>query len=406
MTLYPILKTSALAFAASLLVACGQAPSTEHLNDLTQRIENRHFPSAFMAWNPIDMPARYPLNTLQQRLKAAAKHDLLWEEPISQLSFGTELVLGLEWDHRHAGLATKFKADSLSQALTNRSQLLKLNPNLVMLMEVRWRDAPDSYLPSDSPFWLRNEDGSRVAGWDGGPEPYYKLNYENPQFLKRVGEMSRLAVESGVYDGIMLDWSGNLGVVKAVRAAIGEQALINVNLHDNIDDAAPFKKYINGSFMECNPGHSRLCGWDDMAKALDFFETQFREPQINGVEVWGKREDEQRMRAATALALTKSDGYVLYGDSNKLKTPDHLHDWYPYWDLDLGKPAGAAESLGGGSFLRHYDNAVVVFSSEGDKPIKVRFDEPHVRASDGIRATEFELQPVDGDLYFPLSKLQ
>ena len=43
------------------------------------------------------------------------------------------------------------------------------------------------------------------------------------------------------------------------------------------------------------------------------------------------------MRVATTLALTHSDGYVLYADPNPLKTPDHLHDWYPFWDAQAGQ---------------------------------------------------------------------
>ena len=397
-------KLTSPLLAASIfwLTACNDSNPTRHLDDLANRVNQRHFPSVFMAWNPIDMKDEFPLETLEQRLTAAAKHDLLWEEPISQLSFNTPLVLGLHWQHQHAGLASQFTPDSLAQALANRVRLLEKNPNMVMLMEVRWRDAPNSYLPEDSPFWQRDAKGQRVEGWDGGPEPYYMLNYTHPDFLKRIGEMSRLAVESGVYDGIMLDWSGHIEVVKAVRAAIDEKAVINVNLHDRIEDAEPFQQYINGSFMECNPGHSQLCSWSGMAKALDFFETKFREPRINGIEVWGDRSDLQRMRAATALALTKSNGYVLYGDTNKLPTPDHLHDWYSYWDINLGEPVSDAVQLENGALQRQYQKGVVVFSPEGTLPVKVHFDTVHLRVSDQSQGQNFELAPIDGDIFLPI----
>ncbi|MCM2680524.1 putative glycoside hydrolase family 15 protein [Echinimonas agarilytica] len=392
--------------AAALMIGCSgtdvdvKPQAQSHLSDISERVAQRTFPSAFMAWNPVDMAEQYPLDTLDQRIAAAAKHDLLWEEPISQLSFDTPLVLGLEWQQQHAGLATSFNPASLHKALENRKKLLTLNPNLVMLMEIRWRDAPNSYLPEDSPFWLLNEDGTRVQGWKYGPEPYYMLNYHHPEFLKRIGDMSRLAVESGVYDGIMLDWSGEINVVKAVRHAIGDKALINVNIHDDIEDGELFAEYINGAFMECNP--SKLCSWSGIEKALDFFESQFRSPHINGLEVWGERKDLARMRATTTLALTSSNGYVLYGDVNPLPTPDHLHDWYSFWDADLGKPTHDRKVLENGLFQRVFSRGTVIHNPKGNPESTVNFNTPHLRVSDQSRGTEFKIGSLDGDIFLAL----
>jgi hypothetical protein len=44
-------------------------------------------------------------------------------------------------------------------------------------------------------------------------------------------------------------------------------------------------------------------------------------------------------------ALVFSNGYALFSDPNSLPTPDHLHDWYPFWDKSLGKPAGPHANL-------------------------------------------------------------
>ena len=57
-----------------------------------------------------------------------------------------------------------------------------MNSDMVFLMEIRWKDAPGSYLPEGSDWWMRGDDGQRKVGWTGGPEPYYYLNYKNPQF--------------------------------------------------------------------------------------------------------------------------------------------------------------------------------------------------------------------------------
>jgi hypothetical protein len=149
------------------------ATFAENADTIPTRVVAKIHPSIFQAWNPLDMPGKFPLDTLEQRLTSAAKHDLMWEEPVSQLGFGTKLVLGAVWDGENGGMATQFTADSLKQALANRAKMLEMNPAMVFLFEVRWRDAPGSFLPADSPFWKRHADGRRVAGWDGGPEPYY-----------------------------------------------------------------------------------------------------------------------------------------------------------------------------------------------------------------------------------------
>ena len=82
---------------------------------LMPHVTGRDFPSVFQAWNPIDMPTEYPQETVEQRIQAAAKHDVYWEEPISQLSYGVQLALGAIWDHKYPGLATGFTKDSAGQ---------------------------------------------------------------------------------------------------------------------------------------------------------------------------------------------------------------------------------------------------------------------------------------------------
>jgi hypothetical protein len=370
------------------------------------RVAAKVMPSIFQAWNPLDMPDKFPLETLEQRLRAAAKHDLMWEEPVSQLGFGTKLVLGAVWDHANGGLATQFTADSLKQALANRAQMLGMNPAMVFLFEVRWRDAPGSFLPEDSEFWKRHPDSKRMMGWDGGPEPYYLLNYDNPAFHDNVARQCKYAVESGVYDGVMLDWSGHLEIIKKVRAAIGANALIIVNIHDDIPDGEKFKDYINGSFMECNPagpgqppGGGNATTWDKLRAGLKWFEANLREPRINCLEVWGQRHDLRRMRATTTLGLVYSDGYQLFADPNPLPTPDHLHDWYPFWDVKLGVPLGQAIERPDGAAVREFAAATVLYNHYGNQPAKISFSADRKRVSDGLVGREFTVADADGDVF-------
>lgn len=208
---------------AMCMVSCSSAKVDR--KPLAERVDLRDYPSAFMAWYNIDMP-EYPVDTEENRIKACAKHDLMWEEPLSQLGEGVDLILGLTWNHKYHGLATEFTKESLSHALENRRRLQELNPNMVCLFEVRWRDAPMSFLPEDSDWWLRDENGNIKKGWLGGWEPFYLLDYKNEGLLGNIARQAKIAVECGVYDGIMLDWSGNLEVIKRIRKAIGKDKLI------------------------------------------------------------------------------------------------------------------------------------------------------------------------------------
>lgn len=382
------------------------APASAVLGaNVATRLAQRDFPSVFQAWNPLDMPAAWPLATNEGRLRAAAKHDVVWEEPVSQLGFNTPLVLGAVWDHAHGGLATRFTADSEKQALANRTAMLKQNPDMVFLLEVRWRDAPGSFLPENSPFWKRAADGTRAKGWDNGPEPYYLLNPENAEFRANIARQCRAALASGIYDGVMLDWSGHLGVVQDTRAALGPDAIIIVNIHDKISDGEKYRDLINGSFMECNPDgpgvptKSNGTTWDKLRAGYLFMENNLRTPRLNCLEVWGDRADLRRIRAATTLTLTHGEGSVLFADPNPLKTPDHLHDWYPFWDVKLGRPLGARTDRPDGASVREFSGGTVVYNHYRNATATVTFPTPRKRLSDNSVATTFTIPDADGDIF-------
>ena len=383
---------------------------------VNQRVQDRDFPSVFQAWYGIDMPDQYPAKTLEQRLSTAAKHDILWEEPLSQLGEKVDLVLGLVWDHENHGLASSFTKESLILAKDNKRKLLEKNPNMVLLFEVRWRDAPSTFLPEDSPWWKRNDKGEIIKGWLGGWVPFYMLNYDNEEFQDNVARQAKIALESGVYDGIMLDWSGHEQITRKIRKAIGNEGLIIVNLHDDIEDAKKFKDVINGSFMELNPRDGstntaaggkeerNLRNWDNIREALLWFEKEFQEPRINCLEVWGDRKDLARMRATTTLGLTHSNGYVLYADPNPLPTPDHYHDWYPFWDVNLGKPRRDVKKLSNGAYQRVFDNGIVIYNHYKNGKVYLELKNKMKSAATGKISNSFVIDDRDGDIFLHLNK--
>jgi len=363
---------------------------------ISQRVADRSFPSVFQAWNRAE-------NLKEDSETTIARHDLYWHIPEG---------FGLQWDAVTPGLATSLKPASISSARAHRNRLLARNPNIILFAEIRYRDAEPTYLPADHPWWRRDAAGNRVPGWEEGG--YFQLNWSNVQFRAHVVAQAKAVIESGVVDGIMLDhWheedAGRLALVKAVRDAIGPDRLIIVNSSvQRIPKTAP---YVNGQFLEnCfEPQRGKPCRgpitpqvWKLLADALLWAEKNLRPPHVNALETWfvDSRNELNRMRATTTLALTHSDGYVLFADPNDLPFLDHLHDWHAFWDFkSLGKPTAPVIKRRDGAFQREFSGGTVVYNPQGNRAVTVTFDRPHLSAASGKISHTFAVDGMDGDLF-------
>lgn len=355
---------------------------------ILQRIQNRGFPSVFQAWNPADnLLGEHPDRTL-------ARHDLVFHAPD---------FMGLRWDNAQMGLAVGFTPESISIARARREELLARNPNMLFIAEIRYRDAASWYLPVNHKWWKRNKGGRRMPGWEEGH--YYLLDFEKEEFQSQVAAQAHAAVASGVFDGVMLDWWGDdparLQLIKRVRRAIGPEALILANANDR--ETPMTAPYINGYFMECYRSETPE-DWLQIASTLKWAERHLRRPRINCLETWfhNSREDLNLMRATTAMALTLSEGYCLFSDPNPLPTPDHLHDWYAFWDKSLGDPVSGARAQKNGAIRREFENGTVIYNPMGGRTVKVQFDAPRLSLATGAVSERFEVSPADGDILLKL----
>jgi hypothetical protein len=272
------------------------------------RIADREFPSIFQAWNAVDNVGS--LSPIQKM----ARHDLVFVGPEA---------LGLKWNNSFVGCATGFTAESLEIAKTKRAELIKINPNIVLLSELSYRDAPSSFLPegncilsdgrkpSTYSFWRRDFQGKKMAGWvEGG---YFLLDFTNTDYNQLLLSRAKAIVQSKVFDGVMLDWwddndVARISLVKSVRAVIGSQALILVNSNDRRVENS--KNYVNGLFMEMYTTHptsgalpDQLPVWSKAVDTLQWAEKSLREPRINCLEFWfrNSRDDLYIMKAVTAI---------------------------------------------------------------------------------------------------------
>ena len=105
------------------------------------------------------------------------------------------------------------------------------------------------------------------------------------------------------------------------------------------------------------------------------------------------------MRATTTLSLTLSDGYCLFSDPNPLPDPDHLHDWYDFWNKSLGRPRAKGVQNQDGSIQREFDQGLVVYNPPGNRPVTITFTTPHTAVSSRTSGMTFTVPHEDGDLF-------
>jgi hypothetical protein len=113
------------------------------------------------------------------------------------------------------------------------------------------------------------------------------------------------------------------------------------------------------------------------------------------------KENRQWMRMITTLSLTHSDGYVLFGDDNAIPSPDHLHNWYDFWDTNLGQPLQEKAVQYGdvvGLFTREFETGWAIYN-RSDAMQTVLFDIPVMGVNSGKRQLSHEIPAFDGEIF-------
>ena len=351
-----------------------------------KRIANRTFPSVFQAWNPAEHTQADP-ETLM------ARHDLVFTGPED---------FGLRWNKKEVGHATAFLPQNIEPARAMRNRLLLKNPNLILLAEIRYHDADKTYLPDDSPFWQRDKNGSKIVGWAEGN--LFLIRWTSPQFREQILAQAKAIEESGVFDGLFLDWwednSDRLTLIRALRGIISPDFLIVGNANDRISPlTAP---YLNGHFMECYRSKTAE-DWQRIETSLRWASAHLRTPRITALETWFEhsRADLNRMRATTTLSLTHSNGYCLFSDPNDLPAPDHAHDWYPFWNKSLGKARGDGFWQSDGTWRRQFEKGMAIYNPIYNKPVEITVSRPHRSLATGNTSRQHRIAALDGDILLP-----
>ena len=391
---------------------------------LQDRIENRNLPSIFAPWRET-MINRPDLSSEDQ----LSYHDLFWQFP----------PFGLQFKLTPQGYEL---GGSIGDALSRRDALLTKNPNMLILAEIRVRDAGIGFhYPEDWFGWLRDDDGNLVPNVELR-DTVFLIDFKKPEVQDIIVQRAIAVSQCGLYDGIMIDWwnEGSVtlaspdwsihyataeeeleiktSLLRRIRAQVPDKFLIiSNNNRRKLPASAP---YMNGSFMETF--RDRVNGRREYTRegiieiedALIWLEANMREPQINCLEGWGipteppdSSNNRRWMRLFTTMSLTLSDGYVLYNvgwDRTQSSFPGHYHHWYPFWDANLGQPieqtARRYQNIEG-LYIREFTNGWAAYNRSGQtQTITLPSSATPVSDRGSTAASLTHLLPdLDGEIY-------
>ena len=395
----------------------------EYVRSVEDRIENRDYPSICTINVPIrNRPDLTPLKRLTLTDLSFSSHPfhelgrLRFERsPLGGITRSGGYVIGRKQDHR----------DALSQ-----------NPNMLFLVAIAYIDGSEFGFTKDSPYWLRNPDGTiaeRIWYVDAQGNEYREplVDFVNPEVQKIIVAQVVAVARCGLYDGIWLDrWNqdpevGDLSdyVPLEIELAARDQILqdIRANVREDflILTHVPFTRnrwasLINGAFFEFaaapDSGSSEFRGesythqdYRNFEEALIWNEANLREPNFtlltstfpsySNIE---SPQSQQTMRTFTTLSLTHSDGYV--------SMAQHGTDgiWYDFYEADLGRPVGEKAQRyedREGVFIREFTNGWAVYNRSG-KEQEIELPQEVSGWSSGVEnQRRHTLADLDGEIY-------
>ena len=389
---------------------------------IKERLQNRSFPSVFAEWGDVHN-SRVNNLTHFSHAERLALHDFNWDIP----------YLNLELLNTDQGWHLK---GVLEDAYQIRENLFSLNPNMLLLVEVRMRDAWIGYYPEDFPYWLKTQNGNIVKD----EYDFVLIDFTQPAMQEIIVQQSIAVAQCGLFDGIFFDWwkediavlggpgTGDEGyrgfdteqrardnIIGRIRSQVPDDFLIIGNT--NREKIPRTAWAINGSFMETGRDtHHELpvinghpYGYEGLKRIEDtllWLEQNLREPQINCLEGWGIPSEPpdsptnlRFMRVITTMSLTHSDGYVLY-------STQHGHIWYDFWNADLGRPIGPKAHRYrdiDGLFIREFTNGWAVYNRSGNAQT-ISLPQFVTGFSSGKRNITHLLPDLDGEIYLRVGK--
>ena len=323
-----------------------------------------------------------------------------------------------------------------SKAKTRHNYYHSENPNFALLFW--WDFFVNDYRNVDVPpkYWMLDTEGNRIAY----NENHFYVNLLDPDVQESIISNGVAIVSCGLFDGIMVDSftyftnerngridpdriSEAMGaeiiealvhIFSEIRKRAPNDFVILVNGGYYVGKLASFTEYINGSFMECVREPGRPYNYDDLIEiedTLSWNEENLQAPQINCLEGYGfgtehpnSALNQKWMRVITTLGLTHSDGYVVYNRGGFYISEKGDHYWYDFWDAELGRPIGGAETKAqrydnrDGVFIREFTNGWAAYNRSG-KAQEISLPIQTTGVASGIASIIHMLPDLDGEIY-------
>ena len=380
-----------------------------------ERIENREYPSVFVGYS-FTFRNKMDVSPLEQILLTDLSFNISPLEPLSHLDFG-ETALGMA------------RMGDIINAKQQHAAVLRENPNRIFLVEIAYFDGRRFGFTEDSPYWLRNSDGTiarRQWTRDAQGKVYSEplVDFTQSEVQEMIIAQAVAVAKCGLYDGISLNrWHRDLEdyfpedvemaardkILHGIRATVPEDFLITVTTKEKIPR---WKEYINGVYVKTSPTEGSAFYTAQAYRAyeemLQWSEAHLREPQLTLLrgEVKAYMDPmssiaQRQMRALTTLSLTHSDGYILM--SGTMPKPEGI--WYDFFDAPLGQPVGGDETKGqlhrgrNGLFIREFTNGWAVYNRSG-KAQEIEFPQDVSGWSSGVENQRWHtLADLDGEIF-------
>ncbi len=101
--------------------------------------------------------------------------------------------------------------------------------------------------------------------------------------------------------------------------------------------------------------------------------------------------------------MTQSNSYALFADPNQNGvTQGHEHNWYSFWDANVGPPVSGGQARDDGSYFRAFERATVVSNATGNQSTTIKFDHRMKRVSDDLvleTGQEATIGAHDGEIF-------
>ena len=280
---------------AAVAGAICEIPVPFYTTSVTERINTRNYPSAFLSHKRAGDPEQYP-STFDQFIR----YDFSFRsEPFHPL---TNLHT---FNSPFGGAVRGGDLGAIAKLPQVHRDAIRENPNMIFIVEIAYFDGRFLNLPDDSPYWFRNPDGTiahRPGPLDaqGNPkwidEPF--LNFTHPDVIEMIIQRTVAIAKCGLYDGIWLDrWHPDFGgelshfvtpedernarlqILQGIRANVREDFLIITNSRQEFPHFAP---YINGVFIEARAPNPEYTYRDlyEFETLMKWYESNLRKPLL------------------------------------------------------------------------------------------------------------------------------